>query len=150
LEAPRGQAASEGRSFAETLRDAAALRPDVRFEAADFDSQLRARLRSIEETLVGRDLAIFRRRLLCDEPERLAELAVDFGVSRERTRQIEVRLIGGVRLDLSKGLGDAIVVAGRFIEPSAARLLVQFLGDAVLEITDSFLDGAAGTLRGAL
>jgi RNA polymerase sigma-32 factor len=119
LDAPRGQSGSEGWSFAETLRDAAALQPDVRFEAADFNWQLRARLKSIEDTLVGRELAIFRRRLLCEEPETLAELAVDFGVSRERTRQLEHRLIGRIRLDLTKGLGDALGGAGRFIEPSS-------------------------------
>jgi RNA polymerase sigma-32 factor len=120
LDAPRGQSGSEGSSFAETLRDAPALQPDVRLEAADFTWQLRARLKSIEETLVGRELAIFRRRLLCDEPETLAELAVDFGVSRERTRQIEHRLIGRIRLDLTKGLGDALSVGARFTQPSAA------------------------------
>jgi RNA polymerase sigma-32 factor len=119
LDAPRGQSGSEGRSFAETLRDAPALQPDVRLEAADFTWQLRARLKSIEDTLAGRELAIFRRRLLCDEPETLAELAVDFGVSRERTRQIEHRLIGRIRLDLTKGLGDALGVGARFIQPPA-------------------------------
>jgi RNA polymerase sigma-32 factor len=119
LDRPRGHSGSEGRSFAETLRDAPARQPDVRLEAADFNWRLRARLKSIEETLVGRDLAIFRRRLLCDEPETLAELAADFGVSRERTRQIEHRLIGRIRLDLTKGLGDALGAVGEFTQPPA-------------------------------
>ena len=51
----------------------------------------------------------FRRRLLCEKPETLDELAVDFGVSRERTRQLgQDRLTGRIRSDLTRNLGDAL------------------------------------------
>ena len=40
--------------------------------------------------LKGRDRRIFEGRRLAEEPITLAELANEFGVSRERVRQIEV------------------------------------------------------------
>jgi RNA polymerase sigma-32 factor len=126
LDAPSGLPGRESWSLADTLGGAPTLQPDVRLEAADFGQQLRGRLKVIEETLAGRELAIFHRRLLCDEPETLAELAVDFGVSAERTRQIEQGLKGRIRLDLTKGLGDALDV-GRIDPPRRFReRTVQF------------------------
>ena len=41
--------------------------------------------------LNGRDRRIFEGRRLAEDPITLAELADEFGVSRERVRQIEVR-----------------------------------------------------------
>jgi RNA polymerase sigma-32 factor len=110
LDAPRGPPGGDDRSWVDILCAAPSLQPDLRFETADFAWQLRNRLKVIEGTLVGRELAIFRRRLLCDEPETLAELALDFGISRERIRQLEDRLKGRIRKDLKKSLGDALEV----------------------------------------
>ena len=53
-----------------------------------------------------RELQIFRRRLLSDEPMKLAQLAAKFGVSRERTRQLEQRLKARIRTYLQRELGD--------------------------------------------
>lgn len=108
LDALRGPPGGDGRTLADVLGDVPALQPDLQLETADFASQLRGRLKGIEDTLAGRELAIFRRRLLCDEPETLAELALDFGVSRERTRQLEDRLKGRIRGDLTRDFGDAL------------------------------------------
>jgi RNA polymerase sigma-32 factor len=41
--------------------------------------------------LSNRERRIFEARRLCDDPVTLEELADEFGVSRERVRQIEVR-----------------------------------------------------------
>jgi RNA polymerase sigma-32 factor len=108
LDTPRGPPGGDERTLADMLGDAPSLQPDLQVETADFVWQLRDRLKGIEDTLVGRELVIFRRRLLCDEPETLAELALDFGVSRERTRQIEDRLKGRIRSDLTRDFGDAL------------------------------------------
>ena len=108
LDAPRGPRGGDERSLADILGDSPSLQPDLRLETADFAWHLRERLRIIGETLAGRELAIFRRRLLCEKPETLDELAVDFGVSRERTRQLEDRLKGRIRSDLTRNLGDAL------------------------------------------
>lgn len=107
LDAPRGPPGNEAWSLLDTLGDTPSLQPDVRLENADFAWRLEGRLKIFGETLAGRELAIFRRRLLSDEPETLAALAEDFGVSRERARQIEERLKVRIRADLAEGLGGA-------------------------------------------
>jgi RNA polymerase sigma-32 factor len=108
LEGPRGERGDDSGSLADRLGDAPTLQPDAQVEAAEFAARLRNRLQIIEEALDGRELEIFQRRLWCEEPETLAELAVDFGVSRERARQLEDRLKGRIRLDLANDLGDAL------------------------------------------
>jgi len=44
-----------------------------------------------------RDQRILRERLLADEPRTLADMGEEFGVSRERVRQLEARLLGRLR-----------------------------------------------------
>jgi RNA polymerase sigma-32 factor len=43
-------------------------------------------------TLTGKELDIFKARLLSEDPETLQEIGARFGISRERVRQIETRL----------------------------------------------------------
>jgi RNA polymerase sigma-32 factor len=43
-------------------------------------------------TLEGKELEIFRSRLLSEDPPTLQQVGVKFGISRERVRQIESRL----------------------------------------------------------
>jgi RNA polymerase sigma-32 factor len=43
-------------------------------------------------TLTGKELDIFKARLLAEDPETLQEIGARFGISRERVRQIETRL----------------------------------------------------------
>lgn len=64
-------------------------RPDVLVEARDFGVFAHARVRAFGATLDGRMKEIFDRRLIAEEPMKLAELAKKFGVTRERVRQIE-------------------------------------------------------------
>jgi RNA polymerase sigma-32 factor len=122
LDAPRGPPGHEVPSLMDTLGDAPSLQPDVRLENADFVWRLQGRLKAFGDTLVGRELAIFRRRLLSDEPETLAALALDFGVSRERARQIEERLKARIRVDLEAGLGEPLSVGhgARFSDAAAS------------------------------
>jgi len=56
----------------------------------EFDSRRKA-LADALGVLDGRDRRIFEGRRLAEDPITLAELADEFGVSRERVRQIEVR-----------------------------------------------------------
>ena len=51
----------------------------------------RAALSDALEVLNDRERRIFEARRLADDPITLEELAAEFGVSRERVRQIEVR-----------------------------------------------------------
>jgi RNA polymerase sigma-32 factor len=64
------------------------------------DEELDNRRKALVSALMGlndRDRRIFEARHLAEHPVRLEELAEEFGVSRERVRQIEVRAYGNVQ-----------------------------------------------------
>jgi RNA polymerase sigma-32 factor len=107
----------------DSLSDASALGPDRRVEDAEFNQVLRSKLEAFGSTLRGRDAEIFRQRLLSEEPSTLSELATRFGVTRERTRQIEQRLKERIRHYLKEELGDGVElpVKGRGRHKTLAR-----------------------------
>jgi RNA polymerase sigma-32 factor len=81
---------------------------DILLAEAELNSQLKGKLQSFRETLKGKDLEIFDLRLVAqDEPLTLQELGDKFGVSRERVRQLEARLVGKLRLHLRDELEEA-------------------------------------------
>ena len=53
---------------------------------------VKRKLHEFGDTLGERDRIIFQRRLLAEAPVTLRELGEEFGVSRERVRQLEVEL----------------------------------------------------------
>ncbi|MET0536802.1 MAG: RNA polymerase sigma factor RpoH [Xanthobacteraceae bacterium] len=58
-------------------------------------------------TLTGRERRIFEARRLGDEPIRLEHLAAEFGISRERVRQIEERAFQKVQRKVRMAIGQA-------------------------------------------
>jgi RNA polymerase sigma-32 factor len=84
--------------------------PDSVAENAELGEILKVQLGEFRKTLSGKDVAIFEKRLVADEPLTLQELGDEFGVSRERVRQLEARLTGKLRDYLKKTLGDAVGV----------------------------------------
>jgi RNA polymerase sigma-32 factor len=58
------------------------------------------------KTLDERDRILVDRRILSDEPKTLAELGEEFGVSRERVRQLEARIVERLREYLKDNLVD--------------------------------------------
>lgn len=86
--------------------------PDKITEGAEIAELLRERLDEFRETLKGKELEIFDKRLVAEEPMTLQELGDVFGVSRERVRQLEARLTGRLREFLRASLGDAVEVGG--------------------------------------
>ena len=83
-------------------------RPDEAVEDSEFHGLLKEKLSIFADTLEGREERIFRQRWLTDEPLTLQELGDEFGVSRERARQLEKRLLGRVRTYLEDELGTAV------------------------------------------
>jgi RNA polymerase sigma-32 factor len=77
-------------------------------EQDEKEHQLKALLAAID-VLDGRERSIFKARHLVDDPQTLEELALQFNVSRERIRQIEVRAFEKVRKATRKRLADAQV-----------------------------------------
>jgi RNA polymerase sigma-32 factor len=107
LDAPVGD--SDGKSTARVdLMAAGGDLADVQLAEAELQNTLRGKLDTFRQTLKGKDLEIFELRLAAqDEPLTLQELGDRFGVSRERVRQLEARLVGRLRVHLKKELDDA-------------------------------------------
>ncbi|MCB9593218.1 MAG: RNA polymerase factor sigma-32 [Sandaracinaceae bacterium] len=61
------------------------------------------------ETLDGKEAIIFRDRLVAEDPRTLQDLGDEFGVSRERVRQIEKRLQGKLKKFLQKEVGEPVL-----------------------------------------
>ena len=107
LDAPMGDAEGRATSRIDMLvsKDAAA---DVMLAEAELRSALRGKLSTFRETLKGKDLEIFDLRLATHEdPLTLQQLGDRFGVSRERVRQLEARLVGRLRTHLRQEIDDA-------------------------------------------
>lgn len=68
-------------------------------------------LAEFRKTLKGRDLEFFDARLIADQPPTLQDLGDRYGITRERARQIESRIISKLRVFVeSKGYIDAEVI----------------------------------------
>jgi RNA polymerase sigma-32 factor len=108
LDAPIGNA--EGRTVAriEVMSDGASMIED---QIADqqVGDKFKDKIHEYGETLEGKDKRIFEARLLSEDPLTLQQLGTEFGVSRERVRQIEKRLMQRMRKFLESELGDAVL-----------------------------------------
>ncbi len=74
-------------------------------ESEEFDTRRKA-LSEALSVLNDRERRIFEARRLADEPVTLEELAEEFGVSRERVRQIEVRAFEKVQKAVRNRVAD--------------------------------------------
>src|SRR3954469_16212565 len=80
----------ESGEWQDWLADDSESQESVMAEHEELDNRRKA-LSSALEVLNPRERRIFEARRLADEPVTLEDLAAEFGVSRERVRQIEVR-----------------------------------------------------------
>jgi RNA polymerase sigma-32 factor len=104
---------ADGRSTTRLeLMPSANATPDQIAEGSEFSELLHAQLDEFRKTLSGKDVDIFEKRVVADEPLTLQELGDQFGVSRERVRQLESRLMGKLREHLRENFGDAVGVGG--------------------------------------
>ena len=71
---------------------------------------LKQQIRRYGATLEGKEKDIFEKRLLAEDPKTLQELGNSFGVSRERVRQIEKRLLQRMKAFLRAEAGDVVDV----------------------------------------
>jgi RNA polymerase sigma-32 factor len=81
---------TESGEWQDWLVDNSESQETVLAESQEFDNRREA-LKSALSVLNDRERRIFEARRLADDPVTLEELAAEFGVSRERVRQIEVR-----------------------------------------------------------
>jgi RNA polymerase sigma-32 factor len=108
LDAPVGDA--DGRAIAKIdMMPAAGAGPESLMADEELQALLKDKLADFRKTLVGKDkdVAIFDLRLVADDPLTLQDLGDRFGISRERVRQLEQRLLLRLRDYLKREMGDA-------------------------------------------
>ncbi len=108
LDTPLRSSADAPKTLGDALSDSPTSQPDVQVERAELVQRVRTNLQAFGEHLRGREREIFQRRLMKEDPVTLQSLAVCFGVTRERTRQLESHLKNRIRLHLEQELGDAV------------------------------------------
>jgi RNA polymerase sigma-32 factor len=109
LDSPVGEGDNKSVSRIELL-PSGALEPEQMTTQAELSQLVKDEMSRFRETLGGKDLIIFDERMVADEPLTLQELGDRFGISRERVRQLEVRIAGKLREFLKASLGDAVGV----------------------------------------
>ena len=107
LHAPAGS--SEGRPLSDMVPDDGLNNPEERVASSELGAVVQDKLVEFAATLLDeRERAIWDQRLTAQDPASLAQLGEDFGVSKERVRQVEVRIKRRLREFLSHELGDEI------------------------------------------
>ncbi len=105
LDAPMRRDDSDGA----TVGDGFAIRGS-NAESQVGDEELRrtflAHVEGFSAGLAKRELLILNQRLLAQEPRTLADMGDEFGVSRERVRQLEARLLGQLREYMQTNMVD--------------------------------------------
>ncbi len=77
---------------------------DIQLERQEWLDILAETLPLLKKELNPKELAILETRILGDEPKTLQEVADEFGLTRERVRQLEVRVVEKLKNKLSKYL----------------------------------------------
>ena len=108
LDAPVGT--TEGRSVARVeLLPSADVRADDTLADAEVGDQFSTKIHEFGASLEGKEKQIFDDRLVAEDPKTLQTLGDEFGVSRERVRQIEKRLLQKLKAYLHEQLGETVV-----------------------------------------
>jgi RNA polymerase sigma-32 factor len=99
----------EGRALVDIMPDEDAVGPETNVMRGQLQDVVKAKLDVFAETLHDkRELAIWHERLVAQEPLSLSALGQRFGVSKERIRQLEVRIRRNLKNYLRKEMGDEI------------------------------------------
>ncbi len=81
------------------------MRPDTMVEDHERHILLRERLNDFGHTLNDKEKVILKDRLLSETPQTLQELANRFGISKERARQLEERILKRIKEELAEFAG---------------------------------------------
>jgi RNA polymerase sigma-32 factor len=108
LDAPVGNA--EGRAVSRMeLLPSEETRADDTLADAEVGDRFAEKIHEFGRTLQGKEKKIFDDRLVAEDPKTLQTLGDEFGVSRERVRQIEKRLLHKLKTFLHHELGETVV-----------------------------------------
>ena len=111
LDVPVSRDEAGGTTRLDTMASAPEERPDVKVESEEWKGLLRSKLEEFASGLKDREELLFRERWLTESPLTLQEVGDRFGISRERARQIEKRLLDRLRVFLEAELGTAVDIA---------------------------------------
>ncbi len=95
LDAPIGGSDSDAKII--DVLPAIEASTEEKVSAGEIQSKFRVYLEDYKTTLKDRDLFIFENRTTSDEPLTLKDIGEKFGVSRERARQLEARVIKNLK-----------------------------------------------------
>ena len=105
---PIGMNDDNARSLSETVSGWEET-PDEYVANEEISSRISEKLKEFYETLVNpRDQVIWNRRLIADSPVSLQELGDEYGISKERVRQLEGRIKKNLKTFLEAELGEDI------------------------------------------
>lgn len=108
LHAPAGED-PEGRTLGEVVPEKVPNDPEDSTARQQMGDLVREKLEVFSQGLRDeRELAIWNRRMVSQEPDSLSVLGEEFGVSKERVRQLEARIKKRLKQYLQKELGDEI------------------------------------------
>lgn len=108
LHAPAGDD-PDGRTLSEIVPEKFANNPEENAARSELGSIVSEKLASFADALTDeRERAIWTRRLVATDPESLSVLGDEFGVSKERVRQLEARMKKRLKTYLEAELGDEI------------------------------------------
>ena len=91
----------DGPTLSDILEDPMGKNPEELVENSQGLELLKNHLNDFVGDLKPRDKEIFKKRLLSEVPPSLQSIADDFGVTRERIRQIEARLLKNLKVYMS-------------------------------------------------
>jgi RNA polymerase sigma-32 factor len=106
LDAPVSDPSEGGGTSRVELTPSPDERADDALAVHQFNSDLSVHLASFGATLEGREKYIFEKRLMTESPMTLQDIGNEFGLSRERVRQIERRLLNKLRAHLLENMGE--------------------------------------------
>jgi RNA polymerase sigma-32 factor len=113
------RADSESGEWQDWLVDEAPDQEELLAESEELDNR-RELLRNALDVLNEREKRIFEARRLAEDPITLEELSGEFGVSRERIRQIEVRAFEKVQKAVQKGARELEKPHAELASPAGA------------------------------
>jgi len=89
---------------------------DSALAEGEIQSLVTEKLKDFKKTLKDKELYLFENRLLTENPLTLQEIGDNYGITRERARQIEERLLGKIKTYLEQeipGITDAQTKTGK-------------------------------------
>ncbi|MCS7279945.1 MAG: RNA polymerase factor sigma-32 [Thermodesulfobacteriaceae bacterium] len=81
--------------------------PEEMFAQEEVMNNFKRLLKEFAQNLSGKDYIIFHERLIAEEPKTLNELSLRLGISKERVRQIEEKIIKRLKKFLQDRIPDA-------------------------------------------